>query len=83
MLLVWKNQIACIEVTVGDIEEPRIQTERPDTSTKTWFLRTQETNVETLATQFHQGLRRKVNKKSVKSMTKTNIALMTSKHWKV
>ena len=56
-----------IEATIGDIEEPPTQTERPDTSTKPSFLRTQEINVEPPAKQFRQGL-----KKSKSKFRKTN-----------
>ena len=60
---------ADIEATVGNIKETTIQTERPDNSTEVLFLRTQETNVEPPAKRFRQKLRRKVNQKSVKSIS--------------
>ena len=43
-----------IEATIGDIEEPPINTERPDTSTAGSFLGTQETVVEPPAKRFRQ-----------------------------
>ena len=72
-----------IEVTSGANEEPRIQTERPGRSTKVLFHRTQGTNFETPATQFSQGLRRRVNQNLIKLTTKTNIVMMRNKHWKI
>ena len=52
-----------IEATFGDIEEPPIHTERPDTSTKALFLRTQKTVAEPPAKRFCQ----RFCQKSVKS----------------